>query len=113
MRYFHQGFLTSKMYEYGIDVVDATVLRWFIDFQNSDKVKTLTDRGKIYYCVKYEEVKNDLYFLRFRNKRTISARFDRLVEAGVLEKKMVYDGGTFTYFTYFRTTDRLKKLLAE
>lgn len=97
MKYTVEGFSQIKLIELKLDVIDALILRWYVDFL--PKMTTITHEGKNYQWVKYQAVINDLPCIGISNREVISRRFNKFVEAGIMEKYVNKEGGTFTCFT--------------
>ncbi|MFQ3675502.1 MAG: hypothetical protein SNJ64_03055, partial [Endomicrobiia bacterium] len=66
--------------------VDACILQWFSDFENSGKMTPVLNNGEIFYYVSYQKVIDDLPLLKIKTHRAIKDRFDKLVEKGLLKK---------------------------
>jgi hypothetical protein len=96
MKYTIEGFSQELLVEYGLDAVDALILRWFIDFQ--PKMIKINNDGKDYSWVKYQAIIDDLPILGITNREVISRRFNKFIDAGIMEKFLCKDGGVFTSF---------------
>lgn len=110
MKYTICGFSQAELIRLGLDVIDITILRWFIDFYSTGKMIHHTETKSdgtmlIYSWVKYDAVINDLPCLGINNTRVIGRRFDNLVTAKILEKKVKKTAqGTFTFFRIIATS---------
>lgn len=100
------GFSQELLCQYKLDLYDAALLRWFVDF--SPRMNSFSIDGSAYYWVNYQKVIDDLPCLEINNKRTIARRFDNLVTAGILTKKVTAD---HTHLTCFQLTDKYLTLL--
>lgn len=80
-----------------VDCVDLVLLRWFIDFKDTPKMKYCDINGNRYYWVNYEKILLDLPILSI-SKRAIYDRFQKLVKFGILTHYHVKDGGSFSYY---------------
>ncbi len=65
---------------FGLDIVDACILQWFSDFENSGKMTPVLNNGEIFYYVSYQKVIDDLPLLKIKTHRAIKDRFDKLVK---------------------------------
>lgn len=92
------GFLQFKLKELGLDIIDALILRYFVDFKDSKSMKTIRVDNKTYYWVQYESVLKELPILNMK-KCTIQSRFFKLRDAKVLSHHVKKEGGTFSYFS--------------
>ena len=81
------GFSQKGLMDLGLDNDDAVLLRWFIDFQGSQRMKAVpnTEDGKIYFWVNFRKLCEDLPIIT-KSDRWMAERFNKLVTAGVLAK---------------------------
>lgn len=99
MKYTIEGFAQDKLLELQLDVSDALILRWFIDFAGTGNMKRLIHDHQIYYYVKYSGIISDLPVLGINSTKGIGKRFDRYVEKGLLLKTVQRQGnGTILFF---------------
>lgn len=99
MKYTIEGFAQDKLIELELDVSDALILRWFIDFAGTGNMKRLIHDHQIYYYVKYSGIISDLPVLGISSTKGIGKRFDRYVEKGLLRKTVQRQGnGTILFF---------------
>lgn len=106
MKYIIMGFLQIRLKELGLDVIDALILRYFVDFKDSKAMTSMLVEGKSYYWVKYEGVLKELPILNMK-KYTLQSRFFKLRDAGVLSHHVKKEGGTFSYFSLGENYDSL------
>ena len=102
MKYTIEGFSQRKVLslrdeKQRVDCIDLVLLRWFIDFKDTPKMKYCDINGSIYYWVNYEKILSDLPILSI-SKRAVYDRFQKLVKFGVLTHYHVKDGGSFSYY---------------
>lgn len=93
---------------FGLDIVDACILQWFSDFENSGKMTPVLNDGEIFYYVSYQKVIDDLPLLKIKTHRAIKDRFDKLVKKGLLKKFIRQNFETAfrkteLFFEYFET----------
>lgn len=104
MKYTIEGFPQPVLLELGLDAVDAHVIRWWIDFSATGKMRCVDrsadgGRGTVrLFWVQYQAVIDDLPVLGITTPNNMARRFMRLVGRGVLVHTCVRDGGTFSYF---------------
>lgn len=92
------GFSQERLIELELDVIDAIILRWFVDFQKSGSMTQIRiEDGTIFYWVKYQGVINSYPILNLQ-KRTIQSRFMKLRDTGLLLHYTLKVGGTYSYF---------------
>ena len=80
-----------------IDCTDLVILRWFVDF--FPNMKKITVDGKEYAWLTHKKLLSDLPLLDI-TKRACIDRMQKLVEFGILEYKLLKDGGTFSLYTF-------------
>ncbi len=97
MKHTIMGFQQEKLIELGLDIQDAAILRYFIDFKNTDAMKAEIKEDKVYYWVVYEAVEAELPMLGLQ-KRAIMKRFLKLRDVGVLTHYTKKTGGTYSFF---------------
>ena len=97
MKYTIEGFSQERLIELGLDATDAHILRWFVDFQNTKKMKTIIHDEKTWYWVNYTGIMNDLPILNI-DKRTIQRRFGKLVKADILLHYTHKVGGSYSCY---------------
>jgi len=84
MKYTIEGFSQAKAIELNLDLADLLVLRWFVDFSNTDKmVKHIID-NKIYFWIKYDGLLKELPILGI-TKDGLYRRLKKMVDKGVFE----------------------------
>ncbi len=95
MKYTICGFSQDKLYEYQLDINDAMILRWLIDFAATGKMKKLIENNLIYYLVNYEAIICAFPIMGITSTKAIANRFEKYVKAGLL-LKTVKKGGSFS-----------------
>jgi hypothetical protein len=91
------GFSQKNLVKLRLDMVDATILRHFINSKKfkGSKVRRVDD--KVYYLVRYSEFLKELPILNIK-KCTVQSRFFKLRNAGILSHLVVREGGTYCYY---------------
>lgn len=100
MKYNVMGFYQPRAVELGLCSDDLLVLRWFVDYAGTDKMRTLIIDNRIYYWVNYETVLRELPILKVKKQTLYKKHFMNLCNAGVLIHKQVKEGGNFSYYCY-------------
>jgi hypothetical protein len=93
-----EGFSQPVLVGLGLNLADALILRWFVDFSQSGDMKMLIVDGRPFYWVHYQAVIDDLPCLEITNKESLARRFRKLVDAGVLDLHIHTVGGKYAYF---------------
>lgn len=123
MKYTIMGFQQSELIKHRLDTVDATILRYIVDFFATGKMyHRMDDDGRIFFWVSYQSVIDELPILGISSAQVLGRRFKRWEDIGLVTK-MVIKGqdrysqkgtkgirhGTFTYFTF--NADFLARLI--
>lgn len=99
MKFTIEGFSQKRAVELGLSVEDLVILRWFVDFFPSEKMTKMVHDGKTYALVSYSGFIEQMPIISC-NKRTIARKFQRLVEANVLENVTIKQGGSFSVYRF-------------
>lgn len=106
------GFSQIQLIEYNLTIIDAHLLRWFIDcIVGEPFIAEPLSKTPRYYPINYQSVIDELPSFNIHNPRVISRHFNALCKCGLLEKKIEKTGeGTSISFTY--SNSKLKELLS-
>lgn len=98
------GFSQQGLMKLGLDNDDAVLLRWFVDYQGSQRMKAIPnpEDGKLYFWVNFKKLCEDLPIIT-QSDRWMARRFDKLVTSGVLAKYSAV--GPMGKFSAFRIGD--------
>ncbi|QAA30482.1 hypothetical protein [Clostridium manihotivorum] len=99
MKYSIMGFNQEKLMEFGLDIKDAAILRYFVDFMESFKMRNQVIDKEIYYWVKYEGIIKQYPILNLSNADSVYRRFKKLVKLNILKHKTVVANGKYSYYT--------------
>lgn len=113
MKYNVLGFYQPRAVELGLCSDDLLVLRWFVDFAGTPKIRTMIIDNQIYYWVNYSTVLEELPILRISKQTLYKKHFTNLCNANVLTHKQVKDGGNFSYYCYGINYETLVYLQSE
>lgn len=97
MKHTIMGFRQDKLIKFGLDIIDASILRYFIDFKESNGMNTREVGGHIYYWLRYDAVLREFPIFRMK-KCTVQSRFFKLRDAGMLTHLVVREKGTYSFF---------------
>jgi hypothetical protein len=94
MTYTVCGFNQRLLVELGLDIVDAHILRWFVDFYNTGKMKKVivkTKAGKPleYVWLKYSAIANSLPILKVNDPHNIAKRLNKMCDCGIMVKEVL------------------------
>lgn len=103
------GFSQRKLIEYGLDTIDALILRWILDFYHSKNMMKINFEDKEYIWVNYKHLLENLPILNIA-KDTLYRRLKKICQAQVLECHVVKFSGSYSYY---RFTEKLDSLLRD
>ena len=92
------GFNQEKLLEYGLDLKDAMLLRYFVDFRDTESMSMIIVDNKPYYWVKYDHLKSDLPILGINSNDALRKRLKKLEECGILGHYHKLEGGSYSYY---------------
>jgi uncharacterized CHY-type Zn-finger protein len=91
MKYTVFGFNQQKLVDYGLDMIDAGILRWYVDFYQTDAMVKIPVKGMPdHVWVKFAKIAEDLPTIGFTDIRQITKRFDKFCTNGVMSKTKVH-----------------------
>ena len=97
MKYNLQGFSQEVACELNIDGIDLYLLRWFVDFKDTNQMDTKIVDGEVYYWIYHKKVSEDMPILNMK-KTAIYRRLKKLCKAQIFKKTVIRERGTFTYY---------------
>lgn len=97
MKFTLMGFSQQGLINLGMDTIDAMLLRYFVDFKATNRMKFEMIEDKLFFWVNYDNVLKEFPILNMK-KRTIQTRFLKLRDAGVLTHYLKKEGGTYSFF---------------
>ena len=110
------GFDQESLVRLGLDVIDAYIFQWYLDFAGSGNMTPLRDEsgnileedGKLYYMVRYHAVIDTFPIFGISTPRMIAVRFEKYVKLGLMKKiiRNTKHGKT----AFFSPTERLFEL---
>ena len=66
MKYNLQGFSQEVASELNIDGIDLYLLRWFVDFKDTNQMDTKIVDGEVYYWIYHKKVSEDMPILHLQ-----------------------------------------------
>lgn len=97
MKFTILGYNQAKLVEFGLDIIDAVLLRYFVDFKDSGTMVKETIDGDLYYWLKYEGIMKELPILNLK-KDSIYRRFKNMAKAEILKHKTIKSKGVYSYY---------------
>lgn len=102
------GFSQQIAADYGLDLNDLAILRWFVDFKESSNMRSMKIDGDVYYWVFYEKISEELFIIKLQ-KSAIYKRLKKMCDCDILKKKTVSCGGNYSYFALGENYEELIK----
>lgn len=97
MKYTIMGFSQKKLIEFGLDLTDTLILRWFVDFKDTNKMYSEIVRNDKFYWIKYEALLLDIPILNIK-KVALGRRLKNLSEKKILKQYIKKIGGVYTMY---------------
>lgn len=91
-----------------LDIADLLIIQVVSDIIHRDKFTKQIVDGRIYYWITYNTILEALPILDIK-KQAFTDKIDKIVELGILDKKVIKEQGQGT-FTLFRLTDLYDKM---
>lgn len=113
MKYTIEGFSQKKLIDMKLDVSDALILRWFMDFSATGSMKSCINNGRTYFLVKYEGIIRDIPLLGISSTKGIANRFNKYLELGLMERVVRRGGNSSGCSIFFMATQKLLLLSYE
>lgn len=88
----------NKSLQYKLDLKDATLLDWLINFSKEKRSIKKVIKNKEYFWGSYGIMITQNPLLNIKDKETISKRIKKIQIAGLIEKYLDRDDGNKTYF---------------
>lgn len=98
MKYTVEGFSQKSLIQYGLDEKDALILRYFIDFKDSGKMKMKIINKTPYYWLKGSALLEQLPILRINNIDVLRRRLKKMTSCGILMHEHVLEGGSYAFY---------------
>ena len=88
MQYTIHGFNQAEAVKLGLNNDDLLILRWFVDFTPSNKIKSCLINGKPYYWINYGYLLECLPILHKKQRALASDNIQRLLNSNVLKREI-------------------------
>lgn len=93
-----EGFNQRKLIEFNLDIIDAAILRYFVDFRDSGNMISKIINNKQYYWLRYEGIIEQLPILELKKPDSVYRRLKKMANANVLESITVKQGGSYSFY---------------
>lgn len=98
MKFTVLGFSQTRLVQLGLDLNDALILRWFVDFYATNRMIKVQHEGKEYVQVRYKAILEDIPIIGIKSKDVLRRRWNKMVDAGLIESYTHKAGGTFSFY---------------
>jgi hypothetical protein len=110
MKYNIEGFSQVNMIQNQYDCIDAVILRWYADFEHSNKMVKIKYKNKIFYWLKYDYIINEIPIINIKNKESLYRRFKKYVKHNHMEHYTKKNGGVYSCY---RLTENFYNLISD
>jgi hypothetical protein len=109
MKYTFEGFGTQALMNLGLDIIDAVILRFVVDFRDSKRMKKHIKNDKEYFWIDYQHLLDELppAIIGIHEKHAIRKRFIKYERRGLMEH-VVYK----RHLPFYRFTDLYEMLVS-
>jgi uncharacterized phage protein (TIGR02220 family) len=108
LKYTIEGFSQKQLIAFNLDIIDAAILRYLVDFRDSGSMLSRAVDGKQYHWVKYDAVSEALPILNLNKPDSVYRRLKKMVEQKILESVTIKQGGVYSFY---RTGSNYLKLI--
>src|SRR3712207_4896167 len=99
IKYNIYGFSQSMLIKYGLDVIDALLLRYFVDFKNSGKMIKEKFHGEDYYWIDYKSVIEYIPIINITTNNALRRRLRKLEDCNMLKHHTKVCKGCYSFYT--------------
>ncbi|MDD4980667.1 MAG: hypothetical protein PHC54_05310 [Candidatus Omnitrophica bacterium] len=100
MKYTIEGFSQEIALRLGLDAIDLVLLRWMLDFYNTNRMEKHYWEEKEYFWVNYQTVIEDIPILGINNKMALRRRLRNIEQAKIVEFKVFQGAGNRTFYRF-------------
>ena len=98
MKFTILGYNQDQAIKFNLDLVDLTILRYFIDFRDTEEMICKIINDKPYYWVNYESLIKEIPIIGINNKIALRRRLKKLEENKILIHSCIKENGTYSYY---------------
>lgn len=91
-----------------IDIQDACILSYIINYSTSQSIKKKIDNGILYFYISSKNIIDNLPILKITTKRGIDKRIDNLISCELLVR---HDQNSKSRMAYYALTEKVQKYL--
>lgn len=107
MKYTIEGLQQDKLVEWGLDGNDAIIIRYVIDFWNTQKMVMITHDGETFFWLNYKHLLENLPILQIKSKDSIRRRFSKYENCGLMKHYCKKEQGSFSCYKFTEKLDEL------
>lgn len=113
MKFTVMGFSQKKLIHFKMDLVDAMILRYFIDFKDSGDMTMIIHDKEPYYWLQYDSLTKNIPIINIKDKDALRKRLKKMVDTGILKHFTFKKGGNFSYYAVGKNYKNLIKEVAD
>lgn len=99
MKFTVLGFSQEIAINYGLDLTDLMILRYFVDFKDSGEMVSKIIKNDKYYWLKYEKLLEGIPVINITSKDVLRRRLKYLVDKEILKHETVKLNGKYSFYT--------------
>lgn len=107
MKYTIEGLQQEVLIAWNLDGIDAIILRYVIDFWHSGSMVKIIYKEKEYLWINYQNIIDNLPCINIKNKISLSRRFKKYINCGLMDHYTYKKGGTFSCYRFTEKYDLL------
>lgn len=92
------GFNQRKLIKFNLDLKDALLLRYFVDFRDTERMSMIKLDNKPYYWLNYKHLKEDIPIIGIKSNDALRRRLKKLEECKILGHYHKLQGGSYSYY---------------
>ncbi|MDS0525011.1 hypothetical protein NNC19_04905 [Clostridium sp. SHJSY1] len=92
------GFKQRKLIEFDLDLKDALILRYFVDFMDTGRMSMIKIKNKQYYWINYKHLKEDIPVIGIKSNDALRRRLKKLEECKIFGHYHKLQGGSYSYY---------------
>lgn len=100
MKYNILGYSQRAALDLGLSLGDLLLLRYLDDLMAAKNIVSQEFSGRTYYWVKYGALIKSLPILGLSRTDSLGRRLKKLVDLGLLDRRILKEGGSFSYYRF-------------
>jgi hypothetical protein len=95
------GLQQKTLVKYNLDLIDACIIRYMLDFCNTKKIVKRIFYGEMYFWIKYQSIIDNFPIFNIKTTDRIGKRIKKLIDINLLKLKIYKcKKGTYSFFKF-------------